>query len=160
MRILAIDPGQTSGYVVLETFDTGEAPVALLAWEGKATLRERAGLLLSWLKKYHINSIVVEDYRIFATSAGHHIGRRLHEPEYIGCIEAVCQLVIPRVEVYRVQPSQKGKWPEARLDAKFPDHKNVPRPHTHDALIVGLAWVEQAGLWEVQGGDGTDHDER
>lgn len=154
MRILAIDPGQTSGYVVLEAFGSGssEPPVVLHSWEGKATLRERAGLLLSWLKKYHINSIVVEDYRITPEHAGHHVGQQLHWPEYIGCIEAVCQLVIPRIEMYRVQPGKKGKWPKARLDAKFIDHRYVDGKHARDALVVGLVWVEQAGLWEVNSG--------
>ena len=149
MRILCIDPGTTSGYVVLEA-GGGEPPIILENWEGQATLRERATLLLSWLRKYQTSCVVVEDFKIHPKAGGPPVARSLTNTiEYIGCIEAVCQLVIPRIEVHRVQPAKKGKWPKARLDAKYPEHKDVRGKHAHDALVIGLVWVEEAGLWTV-----------
>ena len=152
MNVLAIDPGKTSGYVVLDTPHPNSIPVVLRTWEGKATLRERAGLLLKWLQKYHITRVVVEDFTIHPTAGGtgHPVATSMTDTiEYIGCIEAVCQLVIPPVGVYRLQPNKKGRWPKARLDAKFPGHTGVVGVHAHDALVIGLVYLEGAKLWEV-----------
>jgi len=149
MRILAIDPGGTSGYVVLDCPATKEPPIVLHFWEEQSSPCERVALLLAWFRKARIERVVVEDYRIYAAHTGHHVGQHLYVSEYIGAIEAVCQLVIPRIDMYRVQPSSKGKWPKARLDAKFPEHSRVEGVHAHDALVIGLVHIEAVGLWEV-----------
>ena len=157
MVVLAIDPGITSGYVVLAPGAGDLLPIVTHSWEGKATLRERARLLLSWLRKYRITRVAVEDFKIHPMASGSPVAVVITDTiEYIGCIEAVCQLVIPPVQVHRVQPNKKGRWPKARLDAKFaPEHvnvRNIAGQHAHDALVIGLVYLEQAGLWEVAGG--------
>lgn len=154
MRVLAIDPGKTTGYVVLDIPELPQydgRPLVVHSWEGRATLRERVKLLSWWLKKHRITHVAVEDFKIHPRQGYSPVAVSIMEPiEYIGCIEAVCQLVVPLVPVYRVVPNKKGMWPKARLAAKFPEHITVEGVHAHDALVIGLVYLESTGLWEVR----------
>jgi hypothetical protein len=149
MRVLAIDPGETSGYVVLDTLYPDVLPHIEHWWQGKATVRERALALFKWLRKYRITHVVVEDFKIHPSSFHPVAVVITNTIEYLGCIEAVCQMLIPPVEVHRVQPNKKGRWPKARLDAKYPIHTTVKGVHAHDALVIGLVYLEDTKLWEV-----------
>jgi len=89
----------------------------------------------------------VEDYRIRPDMANEHIGTRLWTSELIGCIEAVCGMMIPPITVVRIQPGKKGRWPLARLKAKYPKFKSITSDHALDALRIGLAYLEARVLW-------------
>ena len=135
MKLLAIDPGETVGLALLQT--EGEQ-VTLLASLDVASpkLKKHLPILLAG-----VAVVVIEDYRIFATHAGQHIGARLLTSELIGFIEAHCG--ISTVPVVRIQPNEKGRWPEARIKAKHPEWTRSPGGHARDALKLGLVYLEK-----------------
>jgi len=150
MRILAIDPGETVGMVVLQTSsDPCETPLVLSAGQHTDDILMNMRKFVALLGKVKPTVIVLEDYRIFASMAKTHVGQRLYTAELIGAIEAVGQLMHPAIPIVRVQPAKKGRWPKARLDAKFPDHKNLAGPHALAALQVGLVFLERENYWSV-----------
>jgi len=150
MKILAIDPGETCGFAVLKLADgpeliasgqfavhrSGGRPTADIGW---LALRYA---LMDLIRPYKPDAVVIEDYRIYAGKANLHIGQHLFTAELIGAICYLCATMIPQIPVFRLSASKKGRWPEARLDAKFPQHRHVERPHAHDALVLGLTYLE------------------
>ena len=136
MKLLSIDPGETVGLVYLSRDRDGE----------DVTLEGFLDTPLRFLKKNlpvilaAVDEVAIEDYRVFASHAGHHIGARLITSELIGFVEAHCDL--KNIRVIRIAPNKKGRWPEARLRAKHPEFKHVTG-HARDALKLGLAYLEK-----------------
>ena len=150
MRLLAIDPGQTCGYAVFEyqaQFPVFQA-ILLEYWESPGVPLDAFALrFLGALRATQPTHVVVEDYRIFASKAGTHIGQPLHTAEIIGAIAALCRTVIPPISVSRVTPDKKGRWPAARLKTKFPEIWALKLPDSHelDAIKIGLVFLEAQG---------------
>jgi len=171
MKILSLDPGETIGYALLEVvpdvmklpwlLDSGEVLVPRLSKIARSPIGFSSGgvdwkaFWQSWsdtLNMFQPDMVVLEDYRIYAETAKMHIGKQLFTAELIGAIELLCSLLysppsFPLFEVVRIPAAKKGRWPEARLDAKFSEHKGVKRPHAHDALVLALVYLEGEGLW-------------
>lgn len=148
MRLLAIDPGQTTGFAVFEHQPRFPFFKALLLewWESAGVpLDVFAPQFLSVLRTTQPTHVVIEDYRIFAGKAGMHIGQPLHTAELIGAIVALCSTVVPPISTSRVAPSKKGRWPPARLEAKFPDAVGITGAHASDAVKIGLVYLEAQG---------------
>ena len=142
MKILAVDPGETVGYALLST-GGGGAPKLIEAWQAPAiTIRTAASEFALLVQRAVPDVVVVEDYRVFANKAAFHVGIELFTAKLIGAIEAVCTLNAPPVSMGLIQPSKKGRWPQARLEAKFPDWVKAPQPHGLDAVILGLVYLE------------------
>ncbi len=141
-KIIVIDPGETVGIVRLVVTD-GEVALKGSLQEafpfGDAVLCFRSLLTIS-----HVDVVVVEDYRIYASHAGHHVGARLHTPELIGAFAALCELNL--VPLVRLPANKKARWPLARLKSRFPQYAGVPTPHALDALKLGLAYLETGGI--------------
>lgn len=137
MKVLAIDPGETVGLVLLEERD-----------DGQVVVHDSLDILLRLFKKFlpkllaKADVIVIEDYRIFATHSKEHIGVALITPELIGYVEAHCDL--KSILFTRLQPNEKGHWPEARMKAKHPKFQDVVG-HARDALKIGLVYIEKGG---------------
>ena len=149
MKVLAIDPGEHVGWVELDY--APPAPEACLVdWgtEAPPDLAQTARWLFHQLRSTPIQVVVVEDYRVYGHMADQHIGVRLWTAEMLGCIEAVCALFVPQVKVVRLAANEKGKWNEARLTGLFPQHADVERPHAHDALQLGLTYLEKQQGWD------------
>ena len=143
MKILAIDPGKTIGCVLLDDNELVEH------WECKLLDVDASHfwhffvLIFSTnLREHEPDVLVLEDYRIYADKANMHIGNRLFTAELIGSIRALCAVVAPPVSIRTLSASKKGRWPDARLDAKFPQHKAVTGTHERDALKLALAYKE------------------
>jgi len=152
MILLAIDPGETTGYVVLEWPSHKAArPYIIDAWQAKVKDLDRA----LWATQFHRilrhhkpDMVVIEDYRVYAGKAGMHIGQRLFTAELIGAIEVLCAICIPPVTTDRLPAAKKGRWPDARIDNKFPQGTPyIHSGHESDALKLGLAWLEKEELW-------------
>ena len=153
MLILAIDPGETLGYVLIELTEyVGRSPNLEVedADQFKLELRLKQGF--NWgavsarvkdLLGTEPDVIVLEDYRVYASKAAVHIGSRLLTSELIG---AICQEAgVAMIPVVRIPAGRKGRWPPARLEAKFASDVTIPQPHAGDALILGLIYAEDKG---------------
>lgn len=145
MKILAIDPGETIGFVLLDDGQLAEH----WEWGGRLPAKDDPDfwpifvtVFVSVLSGSEPQAVVIEDYRIYADKANMHIGNRLFTAELIGAISALCAAVAPPVSIHRLPASKKGRWPNARLDAKFPQHRAVVGDHERDALKLALAYKE------------------
>lgn len=156
MKILAIDPGETVGLALFHT-----DPLQLVNWsqEPLDVSEDSAGKMwewsqvyphvLVWLWGYDPDVIVLEDYRVYSSTANAHIGSRVLTSELIG---AVClESAFRKVPVVRISASKKGRWPAARLRKKFPAYEAVPKPHCADAVVLGLVYAEQEGYYDGEG---------
>lgn len=141
MRILSIDPGKTSGFALLTTGE--EVEVEVCDSVDTSILQKAAVFFLVKIREYKPDCLLVENYVVYESTAATHIGQQLHTAELIGVIEGVCGILIPPVPVIRVPASKKGRWPLARLNVWFPEHKQCPDDHARDALQLGLAYLEE-----------------
>lgn len=144
MKILAVDPGETIGAVLLDDDELVEH------WEWKLPDKDEplfwhtiAVAFIPYIREHKPDVVVLEDYRIYAGKAlMMHIGSRLLTAELLGAISALCAAVMPSVSIHTLPASKKGRWPNARLDAKFPQHSAVTGTHERDALKLALAYKE------------------
>ena len=150
LRILVIDPGETVGYAVFQLDEPGKIDAELLlleTWEGQgASIPEFVIPFLKGLRRVKPSLVLIEDYRVYQSKAQLHIGQPLRTPELIGAIEGVCCLTVPPMRTARIAAAKKGKWPEARMKAKFPQANDVTG-HARDAVKLGLAFLELQSLW-------------
>lgn len=153
MRLLAVDPGETCGFATFEVhvhtpIAPSAPPVLLEEWEEPGLpLGEFALRFLHTLQTEQPKIVVIENYRIFESKAQAHIGRTLATANLIGAIVALCAVVAPPVATALVDPTQKGRWPSARLEVKFPDCVGVPDSHALDAIKIGLVFAERRLGW-------------
>jgi len=143
MKILAIDPGETVGFVLL---DDGQL---IEHWKWELLHKDESCFWVDFAYSFNFvldihkpDAVVIEAYRIYAGKADMHIGNRLFTAELIGAFRALCAAVSPPVLIRTLPASKKGRWPDARLDAKFPQHKVVTGTHERDALKLALAYKE------------------
>ena len=155
LRILVIDPGETCGYAVfqLEKLPDSEASpssalLLLNTWEAQgASIPEFVIPFLKTLRGIKPSLVLIEDYRVFLGAAMMHVGQQLKTSELIGAIIGVCALTVPPMRTARIAAAKKGKWPEARMIAKFPQAGKDVTGHARDAVKLGLAFLEGQGLW-------------
>lgn len=148
MRILSIDPGKTCGFAVLEFEQGFPQPLLLATWEQQALpLGEFAKDFLRLLPKVRPALVLLEDYRVYASKAKEHIGAHLLTAELIGAIEAMCAITVPPVSTTRLSAAKKGRWPDARLKAKFLQILELKSPHVRDAAALGLVYIEEKLKW-------------
>jgi len=153
MLILAIDPGETLGYVLVELTEyVGGSPTlevidanqfSLLRDTKQGFYWDSASSKVKDLLDLEPDVIVIEDYRVYASKALAHIGSRALTSELIG---AICQEAgIAMIPVVRIPAGRKGLWPPARMKAKFTTDVPIPQPHAGDALILALIYAEDKG---------------
>ena len=86
-RILALDPGETTGYAVFDgvffdrlgQINTGHVDTSVIP-------------LRKLLQDINPNIVVVEEYRVYAWRVKQHSWSILHTPRLIGCIETICEI--------------------------------------------------------------------
>lgn len=156
MLILAIDPGETLGYVLVEltpqvggtpVLEVGDAGQVKLDTDKQGFIWESVSAKVRDLVGREPDVIVLEDYRVYASKAAMHTGARLLTPELMG---AIChEAGIAMIPVVRIPAGRKGLWPPARLKAKKPNLApigvKIPQPHAGDALILALIYAEDKG---------------
>ncbi len=167
MKILSIDPGKTSGVVLLKfspalaegeqrIFATPDPP-APIAWAlvtgSFVSCTIKLEDILHLCDPHHV---VVEDYRMYAGKEAMHTGRRLWTAELIGAIRALVALQEESPKLHVVQAQIKNRWGNKRLLRFYPlmfklkPSKNAgvrASLHTLDAFKLGLAWLESEGVW-------------
>lgn len=153
VRVLALDPGETTGYVVLgvDPEYPGRTP---LLFESGTVIKELPALarvMDDYLRTGRAVEIAIEDFLLYS-GASFLIGSRIVAAEVIGLVVAVASIQVPPVPVTRVHPSQKGRWPEPRLKYLFPEYRKILNPHSLAALKVGLQYLESNRMWIPQVG--------
>ena len=86
-RVLAIDPGETTGYALFDGVDldrlgqvsTGHVDTSVIP-------------LRKLFENVEPDIVVVEEYRVYAWRAKQHSWSSLHTPRLIGCIETLCEI--------------------------------------------------------------------
>ena len=170
-RILALDPGETLGFAVLD-YQESDSVEEVWNLEGSSTTTapviRNSGMIelkmmpvqsegFDWKKvPYQIQNlldswdpdlVVLEDYRVYGSKfASGHIGRRNLTSELIGAIEQ--EAAISQLEVIRLPASKKGSWPEARIRSVYPPALAAEKPHAFDAVLLGLVALEEAYDWK------------
>lgn len=139
MEIVAFDPGKTTGMASAllsgkllvdntQSFDCS-GNFAKLYWGWKNMFIDRS--------VWHNQVFVVEDYKVRSLAAN--AGQRLWSVEVIALLRLIAQEL--HIEMVFQTPSQaKQLWPDARLQAYFPD--KATEPHEKDALRHLLTFCE------------------
>ena len=143
IKVLAVDPGETTGYVLgiytpndgsFPTIDFGHTGV----WYG---IQEMRGLYQYTDLFAVFDVLVVEKYIIYPNRAKQHIGNPLFTSQVIGRLKWLAYLADkPCVEYLASQAKQR--WPDARL-RKYYDLTRFPSRHTVDALRHLLTYCEK-----------------
>lgn len=159
--ILAVDPGDTTGWVRVAV-PLGRKPVEVLLerWGTFTGLREE--LDSEYLMYHDADYIVCEDYMIYPDPQVMlaNVGSKLHAVRVMGRVERCAQLhsdcpeeFVPDLVTYQTASKAKQWWPDTRLKLHFPTHKlyptGKPRPghvslcrHECDALRHAMTFVE------------------
>ena len=130
-RLLALDPGETTGYAIFERgllTEWGQLPTH--------TVDESVLLLVDHISI--ANHVVVENYQVYAWKLKEHKYSTLHTPRLIGCIETLCRLKGVKPTKQTAQNAKKfvtdeklkewGMWIKGK-------------PHTRDAIRHGIYYT-------------------
>ncbi len=133
-RLLALDPGETTGW----------------AWFDKGTL-ERAGQLTCVGSKgflevannlctFNPSIVICEDYRVYSHKSEQHIGSTLYTPRLIGAVEFICaDAAVPKPVYLQMAGTAKGFCSDAKL--KEWGFWSRGERHARDAIRHGCYWL-------------------
>jgi len=115
MRILSIDPGETSAFVIGEVRPAlgSVHSLCVTSWGAWSGLEELALLVENSLFK-GLDAIVIEDYRVYSSKAQQHIGSQVYTIREIGRIEWLAFKDATNI-VYQMASQAKGRWPTSRM---------------------------------------------
>lgn len=122
MRILSIDPGHTTGYVLALAFVLAEQKKIAFdfqfgQWIGMQGLLDICTPPDDLFTPYTI--VVTEEYRIYPHKALQHTGSTVYTAREIGRIEWIC--FTRNLSLHMQSASQaKTQWPNKRLGIHFP----------------------------------------
>lgn len=141
VKVLALDPGETTGFVqaVVEEFgDTIYVQIEEMGqWGNKTTLSEHLGL-------FKVDEIVIEDYIIYPNRVRSHIGDRVLTARVIGMIEWIAFYHYNLGLNYQMASQAKQRWPNSRIDSYLSPlrHRTITSVHVKDALRHLLTFIE------------------
>jgi hypothetical protein len=152
MRILAVDPGETTGFVRAEIVsgavyqDVGDLIRDSKVHFNKAgTLSGKRELAANVGLFSNLDVCVVEKYVIYPNRAMQHIGDDLYTARMIGQIEWLAYVGSSIDDVVFQAASQaKQRWPDSRLYKYLPGLKGKTE-HIKDAVRHLLTYVEVNG---------------
>lgn len=147
MRLLAIDPGETTGWVLANVVPQNLAAppdqrfrvLARGTWLGYATLEAQVYYLFE-----EGTAVVVEDYRVYPHKALQHTGSELHTARMLGAVEWLTYHLLRTSPIYQTAAMAKGHWPNQRLKKHFPKEYKEYNVHEKDALRHLLTYIEKS----------------
>jgi len=145
--ILAIDPGDTTGFALMDVHD--KRVVVVDTWEQPATdIPTTARFLNARIRQWGITHIVVEEYRIYKSHINHHINSNVPTLQLIGAIKAIASMHIPPVPVKMYGAQKKSRWPDKRLARYNIDGLDEVKKNSHgwDAVLIGLTYYEEGEM--------------
>ncbi len=152
MRILSIDPGETSAFVIGHIRPTmaGLDSLCVTSWGAWSGMEELAHLVEANLFK-GLDAIVIEDYRVYSSKAQQHIGSQVYTAKEIGRIEWLA-FKSGTFMNYQMAAQAKGRWPNSRIKQypvlkRFLAHPGLKgqrgaRKHILDAYRHLLTYLE------------------
>lgn len=131
--LLALDPGETTGYALFKYDHMVEAGQL-------ATHNVYAGvdLLEEMLKKHQPDMVVYEDYRVYAWKAQSHSWETLHTPRFIGAIQTLTYL---RQIPVLAQMAQQAKMFCTDQKLQQWDYYQKGQRHARDAIRHGCYYL-------------------
>lgn len=143
VHILAIDPGETSGFIRASIGSKTEWSITHWGvWHGMDELYE--------LVERHLFDelihVVIEDYRIYPNRVFAHIGSQVYTAKEIGRVEWICFMKGVNMTYYAASKAKQA-WPDSRIakHVKMHNYANQFR-HTKDALRHLLTYLEAQGV--------------
>jgi len=128
-RLLALDPGETTGWCLFETLQLKET--------GQFTVNTPLDFD-RLIGKYEPQVIVAENYRVYASQAKRHVGSEVPTVQYLGVIKFVAeQRGIPLH--LQMAFAAKGFMTDSRLRALRVLQTN--RRHSNDAIRHAMYWL-------------------
>lgn len=126
MRVVGIDPGETTGICCLQG---GK----FIAAEQLPTKELLPGIdeVAGWLKEYDPDVVVMEDYRVYSWESDKHKWAALHTPKLIGAVHTICYYQ-RRPLTLRMAQAAKGFVTDKKLE-EWGLYKKAKR-HSRDAL--------------------------
>lgn len=153
MFIVGLDPGETLGIAYLRF----ERKSLFLVHHGQIKLPMTKKEHFDWGKLVGLISnqltifegprvVAIEDYRVYRHLARMHSGKRVLTSILLGCICTIAAQENLPVELYPA--ISKGRWPDARLKARFPPYFDAEKPHAADAVKIALLSAEKKGAFK------------
>lgn len=90
-RLLAIDPGETTGYSVFECTKEDNPKLVTYGQLASAPIDQGIDLLTQTIMEVNPTKIVYEDYRVYSWKTQDHTWAALHTPQLIGVIQTLAR---------------------------------------------------------------------
>lgn len=155
-KIVAIDPGETTGIAVFDWDPAFPAETPVLVSKGETRFSPFPGAATRWLFTQWVKIIerdqhsilVVENYRVYPSAAKAHIGNTIPTAELIGALKGAAELFVPPIKIALVEPIEKHRWAPARRKAHgLPTGWFDGGPHIEDAVTLALTYIEKELQW-------------
>ncbi len=132
-RLLAIDPGETTGiaeFIGTDLLKTGQVKTK--------SVEEFVTDISILIHVFKPEIVVIEDYRIYSWKADQHKWASLHTPQTIGATKTLCH--INHIPLFK-QMAQQAK--QFCTDKKLKDWKfyQKGKPHSRDAIRHGCYFI-------------------
>jgi Holliday junction resolvasome RuvABC endonuclease subunit len=88
--IIAIDPGETTGFVIMEKHNNEWK----LAQFGQISIDETPNWYKRIIKVFNVDLVIIEDYKIRPDTAMAHVGQTLYTPKLIGILEYISCVIL------------------------------------------------------------------
>lgn len=137
-KLLALDPGETTGYAVFECSSTSRPLVSESGHLFSNPVEKGIDALGELINRTKPNYIVCEDYKIYGWKSASHSWSELHTPQLIGCIRMFAYtLKIPFRKEMAQEP--KGFVTDDKLRAWGLYIKG--KKHARDAIRHGIFFL-------------------
>jgi hypothetical protein len=128
-RVLAVDPGETTGWADFENCELTRA--------GQFPVRDLEAFD-TFVTDHRPDAMVIENYRVYASRAAQHVGSEVNTAQYIGILKFLCGMYqIPLA--LQMAHQAKGWVSDARL------HQlglfQTGHRHANDAIRHGVYWL-------------------
>ena len=142
MKILAFDPGETTGIALATILPHNRCVSVRIDYIGVYSKIEQFHKLVISKIFEDINQVVIEDYIVYPNKAQAHAGSRVYTAREIGQIVYVAYTYGITEPIFQTASMAKQRWPDSRLKKYIEAFKSYNR-HERDAIRHLLTWTER-----------------